>query len=301
MTRSATLALLLVILSAPLCSAQTPDSAAPKFDSLVTWYHTQYPFVSMTDTIYTWETEFRTPDGFHRADSTELTPFQAWVTHFPLWHRYKSVGIWKGGTALDKEEISRVVHLPWRGPVYTDRGFPLRIIAEYLRKNHRENDLVVEPRFGGDTLTYARWLKSKEGYDGRGAVKLIPATERDSSAFEFFRYLSVCMKNQTYESLAANSDSLTRDQVRPGDLVIGHDERGLTGQVFVVMNMLDNDSGDRVYAVGTGCPEACDFHIPLVGHDRDYPWLTPTQLDSLVAGYPRHGYFRLFKDQQSGT
>jgi len=301
MTRLAACTLILTLLLAPLVAGQ-PDTARPvNWDSVMTWYHTQYPFVSMDDTIYTWESEFRVPDGFHRADTAALTPYQNWVSHFPLWHRYKSVGIWKGGTAFDKKDISRVVHLPWRGPVYTDRGFALRILAEYLRKNHREFDMTVAPKFGGDTLTYARWLRSKEGYDGRGAVKLIDATERDSSAFEFYRYLSVCMKNQTYESLGENCDSIPADQARPGDLLIGHDERGLTGRVYVILNMLVNDAGDRVYAVGTGCPEACDFHIPLVTSDRDFPWLTPSQLDSLTEGYPRRGYFRLLKQQPAGT
>jgi len=283
-----TLTVILILFAAG--SAMTEEVTEP--DRLVDNYRRNYPFMSMTDTAFTFESEFLFPEGYHRPDSSALTPFQNWIAHFPIWHQYKPVGQWKGGKAFEAGQISRVVHLPWKGPVYRDVAFPLRIMAEYLLYQHRENDLAIVPRLG-DTLQYPRWLASKAAYSGTGAVKLIEAKPRESSEVEYYRCLNVAMQQTDYRSLAANGDSIRADQVAPGDLLIGHDEKGKRGHVYFIMNMLVNDTGQRLYAIATGCTDPCDFYIPKVNADRHNPWLTIERLQSLVAAYPERGFFRL--------
>ncbi len=274
-----------------LGSVPVHGQATATGDSLRNWYLQQYPFISIEDTVFTFETEFIIPEGYSRPDSSEWTPFQNWVARFPLWHQWKAVGVWKGGKAFENEEISRVVHIPWKGRVYTEVGFPLRIMAEFLRKENREYDFRVIPHLG-DTLDYKTFLSSKVARSGRGEVVLVPAAERDSSAFEYYRFLNACMQNQDYASLAANCDSITLEEAAPGDLLIGHDERGRTGSVFMVMNVLVNGDGEKLYTVARGCPEACDFHIPLLTLKRDFPWVTADQLKALVDDLPTWGGFR---------
>lgn len=275
----------------PVDSAQIQTD----FDSLQAWYRETYPFISMQDTIYTFETEFRFPEGYYRPDSASLTDFQYWVSRLPLWHQWKPVGIWKGGKAYEYEEVCRVVHMPWRGTMYTDIGFPLRIVAEYCRYAGQQKAMCVITKADGDTLNYNAWLNSKVTYSPRGGPKLVPATERDPSDMEFYRFLTVAMEQQTYQTLAANCDSLSAEQARPGDLLIGHDDRGLVGKVYIIVNMLVNDDGERLYAVATGCPkpEACDLHIPLLTPDRHSPWIPRPHLEALVDDLPQWGYFRI--------
>lgn len=284
----ASIAGLLLLLLTALPGAQEGD---PEPTSLLAQYQERYPFISMEDTVFTFESEFLVPEGYQYVDSSRLRPFANWVARFPLWHRWKSVGIWKGGIAFDREEISRVVHIPWRGPVYTDRGFPLRILAEWYRLKGREYDLTITPRLG-DTLNYRNFLNHKVSFSGTGALKLVPATGRDSSSFEFYRFLNVGMEHQSYASIAANGDSISASEVQPGDLLAGWGKRGLEGDVYLIMNVLVNEQGDKLYAVATGCEEACDFHIPLVTLDRSNPWLNQDQLEKLVSSNPNWGYFR---------
>jgi len=66
-------------------------------------YRQTYDFISMKDTIFTFESEFILPDGYHYTDSSELTPYQNWIAHIPIWHRYKPVGHWK----LERQEDVR--------------------------------------------------------------------------------------------------------------------------------------------------------------------------------------------------
>ncbi len=284
-----TLALYLAVTCACVV-AETSADTIPK-DGIVAWYHQHYPFISMTDSIYTVESEFRFPESFTRPDSSELNHYQNWVAHLPLWHRYKSVGIWKGGKAYEFGEVSRVVHIPWRGPVFTDVGFPLLFLAEYLRYRNREPELTIVPR-AGDTLDYITWLESKLVRDGRGHVKFIPGEKRDTSVYEYYQFLSAAMRNSTYASLAANCDSLSVAELAPGDMLIGHDEKGRHGCAYVILNVVQNKADERCFIVGTGCVEACDFHIPLFGSDRDYPWIAAEELEQLAASYPQKGFFR---------
>ncbi|HOD66245.1 MAG TPA: DUF4846 domain-containing protein [candidate division Zixibacteria bacterium] len=296
MTRCVAALLAILAAAVPLRDSRGADPAPPApFDSLLAWYRQTYSFISMDDTIYTFETEFRLPEGFHRPDSAALTGYQYWVSHLPLWNQWKPVGVWKGGKAYEYGEVSRVVHMPWRGTMYTDIGFPLRVFAEYCRYAGRESAMHIVTRADGDTLAYAAWLQSKVSYTPLGGPRLVPATPREASEMEFYRFLTVAMEQQTYQTLAANCDSLPPEEVRPGDLVIGHDDRLLVGKVYIVVNMLVNDEGERMYTVATGCPKpnACDLHIPLLTPDRHSPWITPGHLAALVDDLPQWGFFRL--------
>jgi hypothetical protein len=270
---------------------QTSDEVEKDSLSLVDRYKQRYDFISMEDTIYTFESEFEMPDGYRRPDSADLSSFQNWVSHFPLWHRWKPVGIWKGGKAYERDEISRVVHLPWQNRNFRDCAIPLRILAEFLRYRQREIDLYIIPDLG-DTLRYAQWLRGKAVYGGRGEVIIQPDEPREPSPNEYYRFLDFCMKNTTYKSLAANCDSIAESLAAPGDLFIAHDEAARTGCVYVIMNMLVNDAKEKLYVVATGCSEACDFHIPLFNENRNNPWITIEQIRSLGADLPYAGFFR---------
>jgi hypothetical protein len=279
------------------CYAQvaTSGSKPQKPLSLYEWYRQRYDFISMKDTVFTFESEFKLPPGYLRPDSAELSPFQYWVSRFPLWHRWKPVGVWKGGKAYEKDEVARVVHLPWRGPNYRDCAIPVRILAEFLHYRQREFDLWVIPHLG-DTLRYRDWLNGKAYYGGRGEVFIRPGESREPSKEEYYRFLDLCLKNTSYRSLAANCDSIAPDQVAPGDLFIAYDKTGRKGRAYMILNMVNNNKGEKLYAVATGCPEACDFHIPLLNEDRDYPWVTLDRIKSLGDGFPYAGFFR-FKER----
>jgi len=254
-------------------------------------YAKQYPFISLTDTIYTFETEFTFPEGYSRVDPSKLTDFQSWVSHIPIWHRYKAVGIWKGDKAFERDEVSRVVHVPWRGQNHTDVGFPLRIFSEYYRLHNKDFDFKVTPK-KGEQMTYEKWLKSDFRLGPMGDVKLIPSSQRDSSASEFYKFLNMAMQHTNYKSLADNCDSLSINDLAPGDLIIAHDEKSKKGKAYFVLNIIENNDGKKLYALATGCEEACDFHIPLFNLDRNFPWINTERINKIMAEYPQSGFFR---------
>ncbi|MBU1651091.1 hypothetical protein KKA00_02630 [bacterium] len=255
------------------------------------WYKERYPFMKLRGTLFTFETEFEWPRGFRRPDSTSLTAYQFWVSHFPLWHRDKDVTAYTRGKVFDAEEVSRVVHLPWRVARLTDCAVPVQLLAEYHWWRRTVSEWVFLP-IRGDTLRYDDFLKSEVIYQPRKTVRLRAAEERTDSEDEFNRFVDLCAMNTDYQSLAAGGDSISMERLAPGDLFIARDEKGRRGQVWVVLCMLINDDGDRLYAVGTACPETCAFHIPLFNDNRKYPWLTAESISKLGGDFPQSGFFR---------
>ena len=287
MTR-AVIFLLLLIMCGGIVAAQDSTDVP----EILQWYYDHYPFVTMTDTIFTFESEFVWPDGFHRPDSSEQTPFQNWVSHFPLWHQWTSVGSWKGGKQYAYDKISRPIHLPWKGSRFNDKSIPIRIWGEWLHYNNRGAELKVLPK-AGDTLRYEDFLSGDLVYNNRMEPFFKPTEPRQPSDREFYSFLMCCIDHTDYRSLAANSVSIKPDELMPGDLLIAQNETGRKGRVYIVMLKVVNDKGDKRYVVGCGCEEACDFHIPLLTEDRHKPWVTLAEIEQLAPDYPQRGFYRL--------
>jgi hypothetical protein len=255
-------------------------------------YKQIYGFVTMPDTIYTFESEFVLPDGFRHADSSELTPFQNYVANFPLWHRFMPVGSSFGKRVYEREQISRPVHLPYSGPAYTDKAAPIRILAEYLLDHNREFELSVIPD-AGDTMTYQKWLTHDIFYGPTKNVQFKQSNPKDTSLKEYYTFMRFCLENTSYKSLAYNCDSITAAELRPGDLFVANDENGRKGVVYVVMHMIQNAAGQKLYAVATGCERACDFHIPLFNGDKNNPWISADKILELGHNFPHLSFLRL--------
>ena len=56
---------------------------------------------------------------------------------------------------------------------------------------------------------------------------------------------------------------------------------------------VENKEKERLFLVGTGCPEVSDFHIPLFNENEDNPWITLETVKSLAEEYPVRGFYRL--------
>lgn len=256
------------------------------------WYKQHYYFVTMPDTIYTFQSEFKLPEGFHHADSSGLSDFQNYVANFPLWHKYIRVGNWKGQIEYDYPEISRAVHLPHTGNAMSDKTIPIRILAEYLSDRDRHFEFKVIPN-AGDTMTYEKWLFNEIVYGPKRFVQFKPTEPKDTTLKEYYTLMRYCMENTTYQSLFYNSDTVNAVDLMPGDLFVAHDENGKKGVAYIILHMLINNKNDKLFAVATGCPKACDFYIPLYNNDRDDPWLTAEQIKALGNDYPHGEFLRL--------
>ncbi len=286
--------LFVMILASSLFTVLAADAAELEEPTApgAAWYRAHYPFCTISDTVYTFQSEFILPEGFHHADSSRLNDFQVWISNFPLRHRYIRVGSWKGRIKYEVDQVSRAVHLPYSGQLFRDYTLPLRVLAEYLLYREQQYSLTIVPA-RGDTLRYGDWLMGELVYNSHREPFFRPGAPREPSQREYYDFMKACMRNTSYASLAFNADSIKADQVMPGDVFVAHDERGLKGCVYLVLHMIENKDGKKLYAVATGCPDACDIHIPLLTENRDMPWVTVDNIAALGRDYPRRSFLRL--------
>lgn len=256
------------------------------------WYFERYLFMNKPGRPYTFESEFVWPEGFERIDSTRLSPFQHWVSHIPLWHRGRPVNAGIKGEKYPAEEVTRPIQFQWRVMRLADFAIPVQLHAEYYLSKDQFQNWSFRLK-NGERLEYTEFLKGRPVFRPGEGYSIKHTEERKSSQLEINKMLDLCTRNTTYSSLAANCDSITAEELMPGDLIIGHNERGIRGQAWIVLNVIENEQGDRLYVVGTGCPDQCAFYIPKFNSDRHNPWIDLEQVRGLISDYSFFGFFRL--------
>lgn len=275
------------------CFSKILSQEAEPTEGLLKWYQDHYCYFNIKDTVFTFESEFEFPDGYTRVSSRDLSNFAGWISHIPLWGKGKSVGSLTGiGKAFEYDQICRVVHLSWKGLYFTSGTIPIQLMAEYYRCLDRESDMAILPA-KGKRFTYGEYLTGRPAYRAGGELFIKPGKQRQASLKEFYEFLHVCMKNTTFASLEADCDSVSVDQVGPGDLYIAYDEKGTSGVTYVILNKLVSEDEPPLFAIATGCARSCDFHIPKVNARRENPWLTAERIVELAGQWPHSGFFRL--------
>ena len=257
-------------------------------------YKSHYNFYSIPDTMYTMQTEFKLPAGYNYMVPSDSLSYAYWIAHFPIWHQYKTIGQWKGGIAKKYDEISRAVHLPWKGVVFKDVAIPVRILGEYCIQMKKKENFHVTPS-KGEAMTYQKWLAGKAVYNSRGEVIFKDDIPKEDTEEEYYKFLLFCMSNVNFKSIAKSCDSVDTNNLQAGDMYIGYDERGKKGKLFVIMNVISNKDGDKMYVVANGCPEACDFHIQKFNDNRDMPWIDLHRLESLTSEFKYSNFYRFKK------
>ncbi len=282
--------MLCALLAPTALRSQTPNTLDQE---ILGKFFKNYPYVIYNTKLFSAESEFVWPEGFSRLPDSKMTKYQAWVSRMPLWHFQKGVATLGQGLAFEADEISRCVMLPWRTSKFFDYAVPLQIQLEWLLKEKRADRWNILPK-AGDTMSYAKWLSSTPVYDNRLRLILKPSEVRMPDSLEYNRFFNLVADNSNYLSLESNCDSVTEDQLRPGDLLIARTEIGTSGRVFVILVILQNEQGDKRYLIATGGNPPCDFYIPKFHDQQNNPWLT---LDE-VKGLPPQdltykGFFRL--------
>ncbi len=256
----------------------------------IDYYLEHYPYISFRGKVYTAETEFTFPEGYARVDSTDLTPYQYWVSHLPLWHHARPAARIRG-IKYDTSEIARPIHFPWRSSRFFDYTIPVQLLVEYALSAGTLNEFEWWP-IAGDTLTWSRFLSSQAVTYRGTELQLRPSEPRDSTSKELDAFVDLCARWTHHQSLADNCVRVADSPPLPGDFFIATDSTGRKGRVYVVVTALRNDNGDYLYTVATGCDDKCDFHIPRFNESRENPWVDRARIEQLGQGWPRSGFYR---------
>ena len=262
----------------------TPDHRYP-------WYKKQFPYMYYMDTVFSAESEFFWPEGYKRPDEKQMTPYQNWISHLPLWHSQRPVGTLYTGFKFKPEEIARPIHLTRWKTRFSDQTIALHLWAEYLQTQRLQDDFKVSPMVG-DTLRYREFLAGTIAFGSRGQVIYSKSDKRKPTTDEYTAFMELCDQQSSYKSLAGNCQPVSQDSLLPGDLYITFNEEGVKGRVIFLLTMIVDSDGHKLFTIGAGCEKECDFYIPLLNDDKSYPWISVDQIATVSPPVDHAGYFR---------
>ncbi len=261
-----------------------PDHSFP-------WFKENYPYMIMKDSVFSAESEFFWPKGFTRIPEKKLSNFQNWIAHLPLWHAQRAVGSESHGFVFTPDQVARPIHLVRWKSRFSDQTIALILQAQYLEMKKKQDDFKVMP-IAGDTLTYHDFLNGTVAFGSRGQVVFQKSDPRPAGRQEFVDFVDLCDQQMSYKRLAENCQPVAQKDLLPGDMYITFDEAGFKGKIVFIIAAIADKKGNKLFAIGEGCESECDFHIPLLNNDKNFPWITADQIAARVPPREHAGYFR---------
>lgn len=251
-----------------------------------------YRFSPKVDTMFTVEGEFPLPTGYQWGRIDKMNDYQKYVANLPIWHSSMYAIDWYKEIVFNSDELSRVVHITWNGGQYREIAFPVRILSEYLLYKNKKDKFESYP-VNGESINYNKWLKGKPLYNSR--MELFFQEEpnkKEDNEKEYFTMVNFALNSLNFKSLITASEPVQTKELMPGDFFLATNSKFKDGVMYFVMHYIVGEDGKKKYVVATGCPKACDFHIPLFNNDKNNPFITIDQIENLAGKFPNYGFYR---------
>ena len=113
---------------------------------------------------------------------------------------------------------------------------------------------------------------------GRRVIWKQDGPRRDSRE-EFMKYLDKTMEFAGTASLSLELPRITPDQLKIGDAII---EGGFPGHAVLILDMVENEKGERLMILGQSYIPAQDFHVLKNPQNDNTPWFRVNFGDNLV-------------------
>jgi len=163
----------------------------------------------------------------------------------PVIHDYK-----KGVVANSFYNVLAVIKLPlmFSDDLEQCADFAMRLRAEYFKASGNLDSLYLFD-YSGKRTYYSQSGKS------------------------YRAFLRTAFANSNSYSLKKGCRSITKEELRPGDMIIQNADGGV-GHVSVIVNSCTSKSGERMFLIGYSFMPAQQFHIEHSGHYGKDGWFT---------------------------
>lgn len=217
----------------------------------------------------TLETRFAVPDGYERVAAQEgsLTDF---LRNYEMKEDGSSVLLYDGRKKSNQRSHAAVFALPIEEEdLQQCADSVMRVYAEYYWNNGQHHNIAFHFT-DGFLCTYSKW---KEGYRvivDESGTRWTKSASYDDSYETFLKYLRIVFSYAGTSSMEAfESETITLAQINVGDVML---KGGSPGHVVMVVDVCENDDGQKAFLLAQGYMPAQEFHViknPL--HDND-PW-----------------------------
>ena len=228
----------------------------------------------------TLQTRILTPEGYTRVPAEEGS-FAEYLREYPLY---------PDGTALPVFD-GRTKESPYTAAVFDisvgDEGYQqcadsiIRLYSDYYYENE-QYDKISFMFSNGDECSYDRWKNGKRMLVLGDYSCELPAALPDDSEQQYRNYLKLVMRYAGTLSLLDESEVISPDEMRTGDIICNKTH------VVMVIDTAVNEKGEKCYLLGQSFIPAVCFHA-VNNIDGDSPWFTEEYLKQenfKVGGFP---------------
>lgn len=264
--------------------AGTVNPEAPsKADSLAEPAdNTVEPAFSLIDASgMTLQTRILPPKGYSRtvADEGSLAEF---LRDYPLREDGSPVLLYDGKKKGNQSAHRAVFALPIEAEnLQQCADSVMRIYAEYYYQSGHPEKIAFHFT-SGFLAEYTRWRAGERIAVNGNQVEWIPGSAFNDSYEAFAKYLRIVFCYAGTLSMETESEQIELSQARVGDVFL---KGGSPGHVVMIVDVCENEAGQRAFLLGQGYMPAQEFHVlknPL--HEEDcwyyeeeitYPFQTP--------------------------
>ena len=228
----------------------------------------------------TLQTRILPPEGYTRVP-VDKGSFAEYLRDYPLYPDGTALPVFDGTT---KES-------PYTAAIFDitvgDEGYQqcadsiIRLYSDYYYENE-QYDKISFMFSNGDECSYDRWKNGKRMLVLGDYSCELPAALPDDSEQQYRNYLKLVMRYAGTLSLLDESEVISPDELRTGDIICNKTH------VVMVIDTAVNEKGEKCYLLGQSFIPAVCFHA-VNNIDVDSPWFTEEYLKQenfKVGGFP---------------
>jgi hypothetical protein len=219
----------------------------------------------------TLETRIAPPDGYTRVQADEGS-FSAFLRKYPLLPDDIKLPVYDGST-IDTTDAAAVFDISLGDEGYQQcADSVIRLYSDYFYET-KQFDRISFKFSNGDECSYNNWRKGKRMLAFADVSLEIFGALPDDSKQQYMNYLKEVMRYAGTLSLLKESEVISPDEMRVGDIVCNDTH------VVMVVDMAVNDKGEKCYLFGQSFIPAVCFHIIARNDGKEVtPWFTQEQL-----------------------
>lgn len=221
------------------------------------------------------ETRFDTPDGYTRT-ACKADSFGSFLREYPLLPDGEQVHLYDGSKKGNQNDHMAVFDMDMaEGDLQQCADSVLRLYAEYFYETKQYSRMNFHLT-NGFALSFEEWRKGKRVKVDGNRTNWINSASASDSREVFDGYLRFLFSYAGTLSMEKECEPEEIKDIQAGDVFL---YAGSPGHVVLVLDVCENNEGNRAFLLGQGYMPAQQFHVLKNPANENDPWYYADELD----------------------
>lgn len=214
------------------------------------------------------------PEGFTRV-SYKKNSFGAFLQNYPLCKSGQSVLLYNGKKKGNQNAHAAVFDMNVTdGDLQQCADSVIRMYAEYFYSQKQYGNMKFH-FVNGFSCDFEKWSKGMRVNISGNDTSWYQGASADDSKEVLESYLRMVFSYASTLSMEQESEKIKSNEIEAGDIFI---RGGSPGHVVMVVDVCENEKGERAFLLAQGYMPAQQFHILKNPQYEDNPWYYETEI-----------------------